>query len=95
MPMQTRIRPTILALALTTLAAADAAAQAGRTLAQRLDSIAGAAVLENRAVGTAQLGMTRTMYRVPRRANGYSVRDGVIRRAAATCTSRAARRTRC
>ena len=50
--MQTRFRPTILALALTTLAAADAAAQTGRTLAQRLDSLAGAGVLEKRAVGT-------------------------------------------
>src|SRR5688500_3940131 len=52
MPMQTRFRPTILALALTTLAAADAAAQTGRPLAQRLDSLAGAGVLEKRAVGT-------------------------------------------
>ena len=50
--MQTRFRPTVLALALTTLAAADAAAQTGRTLAQRLDSLAGAGVLEKRAVGT-------------------------------------------
>ena len=52
MPIQTRFRPTVLALALTTLAAADAAAQTGRTLAQRLDSLAGAGVLEKRAVGT-------------------------------------------
>lgn len=40
--MQTRFRPTVLTLALTTLAAADAAAQTGRRLAQRLDSLAGA-----------------------------------------------------
>lgn len=50
--MQTRCRRAVLALALTTLAAADAAAQTGRTLAQRLDSLAGAGVLETRAVGT-------------------------------------------
>ena len=51
MPMQTRILPTILALALTTLVATDAAAQAGRTLAVRLDSLAGSGVPANRAVG--------------------------------------------
>jgi CubicO group peptidase (beta-lactamase class C family) len=50
--MQTRFRPTVLALALTTLVATDAAAQAGRTLAEQLDSIAGSGVLANRAVGT-------------------------------------------
>lgn len=50
--MQTRFRPTVLALALTTLVATDAAAQTGRTLAERLDSIAGSGVLANRAVGT-------------------------------------------
>jgi CubicO group peptidase (beta-lactamase class C family) len=50
--MQTRFRPTVLALALTTLAAADAAAQTGRTLAERLDSLAGSGVLTKRAVGT-------------------------------------------
>lgn len=50
--MQTRFRPTLLALALTTLVATDAAAQTGRTLAERLDSIAGSGVLANRAVGT-------------------------------------------
>lgn len=50
--MQTRFRPTVLALALTTLAAVDAAAQTGRTLVQRLDSLAGAGVLETRTVGT-------------------------------------------
>lgn len=50
--MPTRVRPTILALALTSLAAADAAAQPGPTLAQRLDSIAGAVVHAGRAVGT-------------------------------------------
>ncbi len=52
MHMQTRFLPTALALALTTLAATDAAAQTGRTLAERLDSIAGSGVLANRAVGT-------------------------------------------
>jgi CubicO group peptidase (beta-lactamase class C family) len=50
--MQTRFRPTVLALALTTLVATDAAAQTGRALAERLDSIAGSGVLANRAVGT-------------------------------------------
>lgn len=50
--MQTRFRPTALALALTTLVATDAAAQTGRTLAERLDSIAASGVLANRAVGT-------------------------------------------
>jgi CubicO group peptidase (beta-lactamase class C family) len=49
--MQTRFRPTVLALALTTLAATDAAAQTGRALAERLDSIAGSGVLANRAAG--------------------------------------------
>lgn len=50
--MQTRFRSTVLALALTTLAATDAPAQTGRTLAVRLDSLAGSGVLANRAVGT-------------------------------------------
>ena len=50
--MQTRLRPTLLALALTTFAAADAAAQNGGTLPQRLDSVAGSGVLAKRAVGT-------------------------------------------
>lgn len=50
--MQVRFRPTILALALTTFAAALAAAQGGATLTQRLDSLAGAAVRAGRAVGT-------------------------------------------
>jgi CubicO group peptidase (beta-lactamase class C family) len=50
--MQIRLRPTVLALALTTVAAVDAAAQTGRTLAERLDSLAGSGVLEKRAVGT-------------------------------------------
>jgi len=49
--MHTGFRPAVLALALTTLAVADAAAQTGRTLAERLDSIAGSAVLAKRAVG--------------------------------------------
>jgi CubicO group peptidase (beta-lactamase class C family) len=40
------------ALAMVTLTAADAAAQTDRTLAQRLDSLAGAAVIEGSAVGT-------------------------------------------
>jgi CubicO group peptidase (beta-lactamase class C family) len=52
-PMHIRFLPTLLALALTTLAAADATAQTGQALAERLDSIAGSAVLANRAVGTA------------------------------------------
>lgn len=50
--MQTRFLPTVLALTLTTLAAAGAAAQTGRTLAVRLDSLAGSGVLAKRAVGT-------------------------------------------
>lgn len=50
--MQTRFRPTVLALALSTLAAVDAVAQTGRTLAVRLDSVAGSGVLAKRAVGT-------------------------------------------
>ena len=48
--MQTRFLPTVLAVALTTLAA-DAAAQTGRTLAEQLDSLAGSGVLAKRAVG--------------------------------------------
>jgi D-alanyl-D-alanine carboxypeptidase len=50
--MQTRFRLTVLALALTTFASADAAAQTGQNLAQRLDSVAGSGVLAKRAVGT-------------------------------------------
>ncbi|CAN5724053.1 hypothetical protein BH23GEM9_BH23GEM9_12990 [soil metagenome] len=50
--MQILFRPTFLAIALTTFAATDAAAQTGWTLAERLDSIAGSGVLANRAVGT-------------------------------------------
>ena len=50
--MRIRFRPTVLALALTTLAAADVAAQRGQALAERLDSIAGSGVLAERAVGT-------------------------------------------
>jgi len=52
--VQARFRPTVLVLilALAALAAADAAAQTGRTLAERLDSLAGSGVLEKRAVGT-------------------------------------------
>jgi CubicO group peptidase (beta-lactamase class C family) len=50
--MQPRFCPTVLALALTTLVATDAAAQTGRTPEERLDSIAGSGVLANRAVGT-------------------------------------------
>jgi D-alanyl-D-alanine carboxypeptidase len=50
--MQNRFRLTILVLALTTLAAADASAQTGQNLAQRLDSVASSAVLAKRAVGT-------------------------------------------
>jgi CubicO group peptidase (beta-lactamase class C family) len=51
--MQTRFRSTVLALALTTLVATDAAAQTPRPLAERLDSIGGSAVLAQRSVGTA------------------------------------------
>ena len=47
--MRTRLLSPVLALALTTLAATDAAAQTGRTLAQRLDSLAGDRVLVDRA----------------------------------------------
>jgi CubicO group peptidase (beta-lactamase class C family) len=50
--MQTRFLPTVVALALATLAAMDAAAQTGRTLAEQLDSLAGSGVLAKRAVGT-------------------------------------------
>ena len=50
--MQTGFLPAVLALALTTLAATDVGAQTGRTLAERLDSLAGSGVLEKRAVGT-------------------------------------------
>ena len=50
--MRTRYRPIVLALALTTLAAAPAAAQTGRTVAERLDSLAGSGVVAMRAVGT-------------------------------------------
>jgi CubicO group peptidase (beta-lactamase class C family) len=45
------LRSSLGALALVTVAASTAAAQSGRTLAQRLDSLAGSGVLENRAVG--------------------------------------------
>ena len=50
--MQTRHRATVLALALATLVGTNATAQTSRTLAQRLDSLAGSGVLEKRAVGT-------------------------------------------
>lgn len=50
--MQARFLPIVFVLALATLAAVDAAAQTGRTLAERLDSLAGSGVLEKRAVGT-------------------------------------------
>jgi D-alanyl-D-alanine carboxypeptidase len=52
MPMRIRFLPAALALALTTLAATNAAAQTGRTIAERLDSVAGSGVLTKRAVGT-------------------------------------------
>ena len=52
MRMQTRVRSAVLAFALTTVTAADASAQTGRTLAERLDSLAGSGVLAKRAVGT-------------------------------------------
>jgi CubicO group peptidase (beta-lactamase class C family) len=51
--MPNRFRSTLLAVALTTLAATDAAAQTERKLAERLDSLAGSAVITKRAVGTA------------------------------------------
>jgi len=50
--MQPRLRPTVLALALTTLAATTASAQTARPLAERLDSLAGSGVQSKRAVGT-------------------------------------------
>jgi CubicO group peptidase (beta-lactamase class C family) len=50
-PMQIRLRPAVLVLALTILAAADASAQTGRTLAERLDSLAASGIMENRAAG--------------------------------------------
>ena len=50
--MPTRVRSTVLAFALTTVTATDASAQTGRTLAERLDSLAGSGVLAKRAVGT-------------------------------------------
>jgi CubicO group peptidase (beta-lactamase class C family) len=52
MHMQIRFRTAFFALTLTTFAGADAAAQTGRTLSQRLDSVASAAVLEKRAAGS-------------------------------------------
>jgi CubicO group peptidase (beta-lactamase class C family) len=50
--MHSRFRPTVLALALTTFAATDAAAQTTRTLTERLDSLAGSGVMAERTVGT-------------------------------------------
>ena len=50
--MRTLFRSTVLALALTSLAATDAAAQTGKTLAERLDSLASSGVLAERTVGT-------------------------------------------
>jgi CubicO group peptidase (beta-lactamase class C family) len=50
--MHTRFHTAVLALSLTTFVTADVAAQSDRTVAQRLDSIAGSGVLEKRAVGT-------------------------------------------
>ena len=51
-PMPTRVRSTVFAFALTTVTATDASAQTGRTLAERLDSLAGSGVVAKRAVGT-------------------------------------------
>ena len=53
MPMMIGLRSTLAAAALATVVTSAASAQAGRTLAQRLDSLAGTGVLENRAVGIA------------------------------------------
>ncbi len=46
------LHSSLSAIALVLVAASTAAARPGRTLAQQLDSLAGSAVLENRAVGT-------------------------------------------
>jgi CubicO group peptidase (beta-lactamase class C family) len=54
MLMPVSLRSSLGAISLVTIAAATALAQSagGRTLAQRLDSLAGSGVLENRVVGT-------------------------------------------
>ena len=52
MTKPTRLRPFLTALVAILIGASAAVAQAGRTPAQRLDSIAGAGVLENRVAGT-------------------------------------------
>src|SRR3712207_4735336 len=51
MPKPVRLRSSLTALALVAAAAVPAAAQSARTLVQRLDSLAGSGVLENRAAG--------------------------------------------
>src|SRR5687768_5531866 len=48
-----RIRSAAGALVILTIGASTLSAQAGRTLAQKLDSIAQSGILENRAVGLA------------------------------------------
>ena len=52
MTKPTRLRPFLTALGAILIGASSAVAQAGRTPAQKLDSIAGAGVLENRVAGT-------------------------------------------
>src|SRR5688572_22086622 len=46
------VRSTLCAIALVTITATTAAAQSGRALLQRLDSLGGSGVLEKRVVGT-------------------------------------------
>jgi CubicO group peptidase (beta-lactamase class C family) len=50
--MQTVSRSAVLVVLLSIIVTANATAQTGRTLVQRLDSLAGSGVLEKRAVGT-------------------------------------------
>jgi CubicO group peptidase (beta-lactamase class C family) len=47
-----RLRTTLTALAVISIGASTVTAQSGRTQAQKLDSLAGSGVLENRVVGT-------------------------------------------
>ena len=53
MPTSSGLRASLCVIALIAITASTAAAQSERTLAQRLDSLAGSGVLENRAVGIA------------------------------------------
>src|SRR5688500_5644514 len=46
------LRSSLTALVVISIGASSVAAQSGRTLAQKLDSLAGSGILENRVVGT-------------------------------------------